>query len=38
MKSTKQRGQALMFFGVSILVFFALAALAVDVGRRATVR
>src|SRR5439155_16896807 len=34
MNRTKQRGQALMFFGVGILVFFALAALAVDVGRQ----
>ena len=34
MNRTKQRGQALIFFGVGILVFFALAALAVDVGRQ----
>src|SRR5204863_4578966 len=34
MNRTKQRGQALVFFGVGILVFLALAALAVDVGRQ----
>ena len=34
MNRTKQRGQALAFFGVGILVFFGLAALAVDVGRQ----
>jgi hypothetical protein len=34
MNRRKQRGQALVYFGVGILVFFALAALAVDAGRQ----